>query len=127
MRAGSDVNTQQVIELVQRTIGFAVQDATEIAAGLASCKELIIPNLIDSAAIASAHAASNAGVQCDLNPKSNGICSKQSGPRKKAGGGVVRPNRRYSVNGSMCLAPLERSRPGEGGDEAGGTLGASSR
>jgi hypothetical protein len=50
MRAGSDVNTQQVIELVQRTIGFAVQDATEIAAGLASCKELIIPNLIDSAA-----------------------------------------------------------------------------
>jgi hypothetical protein len=29
MRAGSDVNTQQVIELVQRTIGFAVQDATE--------------------------------------------------------------------------------------------------
>jgi hypothetical protein len=103
MRAGSDVNTQQVIELVQRTIGFAVQDATEIAAGLASCKELIIPNLIDSAAIASAHAASNAGVQCDLNPKSNGICSKQSGPRKKAGGGVVRPNRRYSVNGITAV------------------------
>jgi len=47
MRAGSGVNTQQVIELVQRTIGFAVQDATEIAAALASCKELIIPNLID--------------------------------------------------------------------------------
>ena len=68
MRAGSDVNTQQVIELVQRTIGFAVQDATEIAAGLASCKELIIPNLIDSAAIAFANAASKAGVQCDLEP-----------------------------------------------------------
>jgi hypothetical protein len=68
MRAGSDVNTQQVIELVQRTIGFAVQDATEIAAGLASYKELIIPNLIDSAAIALAHAASKAGVQCDLEP-----------------------------------------------------------
>src|SRR5207253_7244473 len=68
MRAGSDVNTQQVIELVQRTIGFAVQDATEIAAGLASCKELIIPNLIDSAAIAFAHAASKAGVECDLEP-----------------------------------------------------------
>ena len=68
MRAGSDVNTQQVIELVQRTIGFAVQDATEIAVGLASCKELIIPNLIDSAAIAFAHAASKAGVQCDLEP-----------------------------------------------------------
>ena len=68
MRAGSDVNTQQVIELVQRTIGFAVQDATEIAARLASCKELIIPNLIDIAAIALAHAASNAGVQCDLEP-----------------------------------------------------------
>src|SRR6266446_9108795 len=68
MRAGSDVNTQQVIELVQRTIGFAVQDATEIAAGLASCKELIIPNLIDSAAIALAQAASKAGVQCDLEP-----------------------------------------------------------
>src|SRR5258705_12544249 len=68
MRAGSDVNTQQVIELVQRTIGFAVQDATEIAAGLASCKELIIPNLIDSAAIALADAASKAGVQCDLEP-----------------------------------------------------------
>jgi hypothetical protein len=68
MRAGSDVNTQQVIELVQRTIGFAVQDATEIAAGLASCKELIIPNLIDSAAIALAHATSKAGVQCDLEP-----------------------------------------------------------
>jgi hypothetical protein len=47
MRAGSDVNTQQVIELVQRTIRFSVQDATEIAAGLASCKELIIPKLID--------------------------------------------------------------------------------
>jgi len=68
MRAGSDVNTQQVIELVQRTIGFAVQDATEIASGLASCKELIIPNLIDSAAIALADAASKAGVQCDLEP-----------------------------------------------------------
>src|SRR5258707_15345557 len=68
MRAGCDVNTQQVIELVQRTIGFAVQDATEIAAGLASCKELIIPNLIDSAAIALADAASKAGVQFDLEP-----------------------------------------------------------
>jgi len=29
------VNTQQVIKLVQRTIRFGVQDATEIAAGLA--------------------------------------------------------------------------------------------
>ena len=27
----------------------------------------------------------------------------------------------------MCLAPLERSRAGEGGDEAGGALGTSSR
>ena len=66
MRAGSDVNTQQVIELVQRTIGFGVQDGTEIAAGLASCKELIIPNLISSAAIAFAQAASKVGVQCNL-------------------------------------------------------------
>jgi len=48
--------------------GAAVQDATAIAAGLASCKELIIPNLIDSAAIAFAHAVSKAGVQCDLEP-----------------------------------------------------------
>jgi hypothetical protein len=38
------------LHLVQSTIGFAVEDAIEIAAGLASSKELIIPNLIDSAA-----------------------------------------------------------------------------
>jgi hypothetical protein len=91
MRAGSDVNTQQVIELVQRTIGFAVQDATEIAAGLASCKELIIPNLIDSAAIALADAAIivtlefNAIWSRSSNPKSNGIYDFEDGIGRQSG------------------------------------------